>query len=86
MQSIPVTTASESISTAVKARSLSEFLEVVRRKLVSELIVKSELQVEMLDRGDSVGWYAFDPKTKQQFLTDSEDEMRVWIEQHYQKQ
>jgi len=46
-----------------------------------------ELDVRLVhDRQHQIWWQAYDPNTGRTICTDSEQEMRIWIEQNYQGQ
>lgn len=54
--------------------------------LTDAFIYKSKIQVlQCCDRDGNLCWYVYDPITHQFAWLESEDEIRVWIEQLYRR-
>ncbi|HBB33286.1 MAG TPA: hypothetical protein DDZ80_24410 [Cyanobacteria bacterium UBA8803] len=52
--------------------------------LIEAIACSSELQVWQTWSSSGIGWWhAYDPMTGQSVCTDSELELRLWIEQNY---
>lgn len=66
--------------------TLRERWNSLKQSITTYLYVSSEPYVwETVDRDGHVQWNGYDPITHQSVQVDSEDEMRVWLEdRHYQ--
>lgn len=70
-------------SPATPSPSLWSTLKGAAHALVGALTLSSELQVTQVVINGCLTWYAFDPKTGRKFFADTEEEMRLWIEDTY---
>ncbi|MCL6432993.1 MAG: hypothetical protein K6T90_02070 [Leptolyngbyaceae cyanobacterium HOT.MB2.61] len=53
-------------------------------QLVAAIAHFSDLQIwQTTDRSGVTWWHALDPRTGKEVCTDSETEMRIWIEENY---
>lgn len=68
---------------AIPSPSLWSILKKVGHALVDALTPSSGLQVNQVVINDSLTWYAFDRQTGRKFFADTEEEMRIWIEDTY---
>ncbi|MGI2905261.1 hypothetical protein [Tolypothrix sp. VBCCA 56010] len=66
--------------------SYNKFLHDLWQRLVDTLLTNSqELQVwQKVDRYGNIYWKAYDPVTGKSFMSGSEGDIRMWIEQLYQ--
>lgn len=59
-------------------------LNWIKQSLLMSLTNAAELEVrQIVDRHGQVWWYAYDPMTGVSIRTDSETNLRSWIEQRY---
>ncbi len=67
-----------------KQFSNGSFLRKFWRMLTRILFVNNELHVwQQRDQTGTILWNAYDPMTGKSIVSNSEDEMRSWIETHY---
>lgn len=60
------------------------FLKTLWQGFVKTIVGRNELRVwQTSDTDGYLHWRAYDPLTGETTIRDSEDEMRVWIEQRY---
>jgi hypothetical protein len=64
-------------------KSLGEMLKNVWQQLLNLFGESHELEVWTTTDMSHVWWHAHNHLTGQSVVTDSEDEMRIWIESHY---
>ncbi len=63
---------------------LVRFWKQTKQAVARWLTYESELQVwQELDPNGEDRWHAYDPVSDRTFYTDSENEMRQWIEERY---
>lgn len=71
------------VNATSSSRSI-DFLKTLWQGLVKTLSGSNELRVwQASDPDGYIHWRAHDPLTGESAICDSEDEMRVWIEQRY---
>lgn len=84
MQSTPLMTAKHpALPAPAPARSPLGWIKDVGQRLIAALSLRSELQVKPVMTASGIFWHAYDPKTGRQMFAQSEEEVRLWIEENY---
>jgi hypothetical protein len=86
MQLLETTTANQTQSSIIHALgAFTRWVDTLQKNLTAAIFVGSELEVKQIVYGDEILWFAFNPQTGQQLYTDSEAELRQWIDANYQE-
>jgi hypothetical protein len=66
------------------SNSAIDRLKLLWGKLVETIVHANDLQVWTRSYdGNALWWHAYNPRTGKSVITDSESEMRIWIEANY---
>jgi hypothetical protein len=67
-----------------KTRKLSSFFHQFWQHLVTSIVQGQEPRIwQHTDRTGQVWWHGYDPNTGRSICVDSEEEMRIWLEERY---
>ena len=65
---------------------LVSIINSISQRLVAVMAKEQELQVwQSSDRSGKTWWHGYDPVTGRSVCRDSEAEMRIWLEERYNK-
>ena len=69
-----------------KKNKLVSIINSISQRLVAVMTNEQELQVwQSSDRSGKTWWHGYDPVTGRSVCRDSEAEMRIWLEERYNK-